>query len=184
MAQQKKSTEQKQGFRLLEFNKGQAIFKEGQGGRHAYLIRSGKVAIYKEVDGRKVFVAHMVPGQILGEMAIITGEPRSASAEAAEFCELLLMDEKTLHSALDDTLPIIKALLNQLIVRINETDKKHPLGKVGATKNQQRVEELERAVRAIHGEAQDWLLAQPNMDANARKCLDIISTICERAVQS
>ncbi len=176
--------EQKKGFQVLEFNKGQVIFREGQSAKHAYLIRSGKVAIYKEVDGRKVFVAFMIPGQILGEMAIISGEPRSASAEAADFCELLVMDKKTLQNALNDTLPIIKALLNQLIARINETDKKNPPRPGAASKNQRRIEELERTIRSIHGEAADWLLAHPNMDPNSRKCLDIITHICERTLRS
>lgn len=175
--------EQKKGFQLLGFNKGQVIFKEGQSAKHAYLIRSGKVAIYKDVDDRKIFVASMVPGQILGEMAIITGEPRSASAEAAEFTELLVMDQKTLQNALDDTLPIIKALLNQLIVRINETDKKNPPRAGAPNKQQRRMEELERAIKTIHAEAADWLLAHPNMDPNSRQCLDIISTICRKSLQ-
>lgn len=162
------------------------IFKEGQSANQAYLIRSGKVSIYKDVDGRKVFVAFMVPGQILGEMAIISGEPRSASAEAAEFCELLVMDQGTLKNALDDTLPIIKALLNQLIVRINETDKKNPprATAVPITKNQRRIDELERAIRSIQSETQDWLLAQPNMDPNSRQCLDIISDTCTKILQT
>jgi CRP-like cAMP-binding protein len=175
--------EQKKGFQLLGFNKGQVIFREGQSAKNAYLIRSGRVAIYKQVNDRKVFVAFMVPGQILGEMAIITGEHRSASAEAAEFCELLVMDQKTLQNALSDTLPIIKALLNQLIDRINETDKKNPLKTGAATKNQRRVQELERAIRTIHAEAADWLLAHPNMDPNSRQCLDIISNICRKTLQ-
>ena len=175
--------EQKKGFRLIEFNKGQTIFREGQSAKHAYLIRTGKVAIYKDVDNRKVFVAFMVPGQILGEMAIITGEPRSASAEAAEFCELLIMDKQTLQNALQDTLPIIKALLNQLIVRINETDKKNPPKTGAVTKNQRKVAELERAIKSIHGEAADWLLAHPNMDANSKQCLELISNICRKALQ-
>lgn len=176
------SIEPKKGFQILEFNKGQAIFREGQSAKQAYLIRSGKVSIYKDVDGRKVFVAFMVPGQILGEMAIISGEARSASAEAAEFCELLVIDQEILKNALDDTLPIIKALLNQLIARINETDKKNPprAGAVNVSKSQRRIEELERAVRSIEGEAKDWLLAHPHMDPNSRQCLDIISATCER----
>ncbi len=176
------SVEQQKNFQLLEFNKGQVIFREGQSAKHAYLIRTGKVAIYKEVDGRKVFVAFMVPGQILGEMAIITGEPRSASAEASEFCQLLVMDQKTLQNALNDTLPIIKALLNQLIGRIKDTDKKNPPQAGAATKDRRRIEELERCIRTIHGEAADWLLAQPNMDGNARQCLEIIGTICQKTL--
>lgn len=176
--------EQKKGFTVLEFNKGQVIFREGDSAKQAYLIRSGKVAIYKDVNGQKNFVAFMVPGQILGEMAIITGEPRSASAEAAEFCELLVMDKKTLQNALGDTLPIIKALLNQLIVRINETDKKNKPLTATTSKDKRRIEELERGLRSILNEAADWQLAQPNMDPNSKQCLDIISTICQRTLRS
>lgn len=176
--------EQKKGFKLLEFNKGQVIFREGQSAKQAYLIRSGKVAIYKDVNDRKTFVTFMVPGQILGEMAIITGEPRSASAEAAEFCELLVMDKKTLQNALNDTLPIIKALLNQLIVRINETDKKNRPQSMPASKDKRRIEELERGLKAIIDEAADWQLAQPNMDPHSRQCLDIISNISQRTLRS
>jgi CRP/FNR family cyclic AMP-dependent transcriptional regulator len=174
----------KKEFRLLGFNKGQVIFKEDQAATHAYLIRSGKVAIYKDVDGHKVFVAFMVPGQILGEMAIITGESRSATAEAAEYSELLVMDQDTLQNALDDVLPIIKALLNQLITRIKRTDKINPPRAGAVTKSQQRIDELERSIRAIHGEAKDWLLAHPEMDANSKQCLDMISHTCERTLQS
>lgn len=176
-------TDQKKGFQLLGFNRGQVIFREGQSAKQAYLIRAGRVAIYKEVDGRKIFVAHMVPGQILGEMAIITGEPRSASAEAAEFCELLVMDKKTLQNALDDTLPIIKALLNQLITRINETDKKNPPRPGTPTHFQRRIDELEKAVKTIRAEAADWLLAHPNMDPNSRQCLELIGSLCRKTLQ-
>lgn len=176
--------EQKKGFKLLEFNKGQVIFREGQSAKKAYLIRSGKVAIYKDINDRKNFVAYMVPGQILGEMAIITGEPRSASAEAAEFCELLVMDKTTLQNALNDTLPIIKALLNQLIVRINETDKKNKPQAMTKNRDQRRIEELERGLKSIIDEAADWQLAQPNMDSQCKQCLDIISNISQRTLRS
>ncbi|MEN8256438.1 MAG: cyclic nucleotide-binding domain-containing protein [Thermodesulfobacteriota bacterium] len=177
------SIEQKKIFRILEFNKGQVIFKEGQTAAHAFLIRAGKVALYQDVDGHRVFVAFMVPGQILGEMAIITGEPRSATAEAAEYSELLVMDQKTLQNALNGILPIIKALLNQLITRIKRTDKKNPPRAGAVTKNQRRIDELERTIRTIHGEARDWLLAHPEMDPNSRQCLDMISRTCEKTLQ-
>ncbi len=174
----------KKEFLQRGFNQGQVIFREDQPATNAYLIRSGKVAIYKNVEGHKVFVAHMIPGQILGEMGIITGEPRTATAEAAEYTELLVMDQETLQNALDDVLPIIKALLNQLISRIKRTDKKNPPRVAAMTRDQQRINELERALRAIHGEAQDWLLAHPNMDANSKKCLNMISYTCEKNLHS
>lgn len=175
--------EQKKGFQIRCFNKGEVIFREGHSAKEAYLIRSGKVGIYKNMEGRRLLIAHMVAGQILGEMAIITGEPRSATAQAAEFCELLVMDKKSLHNALDETLPIIKALLNQLIVRINNTDQKNLARAEAITDNQRRVAKLERALRTIHAEAADWLLARPKGDAASRQWLQRISVICQETLR-
>jgi len=164
----------------LEFNPGQLIFREGQPGHHAYLIRVGKVTIFTTVNGHKTKIATMVPGQILGEMAIITGQPRSASAEAAEYCELLVMDKKTLAKTLDESLPIIKALLNQLVKRIQETERNNP--PEGSERERElvsRIHSLERAMRSINDNAADWLLAQPDMDPSARQCLQLIRNTCQ-----
>lgn len=168
----------------MEFNPGQTIFKEGQSGTHAYLIRTGTVSIYKIVGGKKHHLTTMFPGQILGEMAIINNEPRSASAEAKEYCQLLVMDEKTLTSALEETLPIIKALLNQLIHRIQESDRKHPVGRNERGEIQhKRITTLERGVKSIHADVADWLLALPNMDPSAKQCLQHISKTCQKLMQ-
>ena len=171
-------------FQLMEFNPGQTIFKEGQPGKHAYLIRTGTVAIYKTVAGQKHILTTMFPGQILGEMAIINAELRSASAEAKEYCQLLVMDESTLTTALDDTLPIIKALLKQLIHRIKETDQKHPVGRSDAEDAQRkRITVLERGIKSIHADVADWLLALPKMEPSAKQCLQHISKTCQKVLK-
>ncbi len=174
----------KANIQRVEFNPGQIIFKEGQPGRHAYLIRTGKVAIFNMVDGHKTQVATMIPGQILGEMAIITGEPRSASAEAEEYCELLVMDKDVLANTLDESLPIIKALLNQMVMRIREADRKNPPeGSHHERGLINRIHILERTLRSIQDNAADWLLAQPDMDPNARQCLRLISKTCQQNLE-
>lgn len=171
-------------FQLMEFNPGQTIFKENQPGNHAYLIRTGTVSIYKIIGGQKHNVTTMFPGQILGEMAIINNELRSASAEAKEYCQLLVMDEATLTTALEDTLPIIKALLNQLIHRIQETDRKHPVGRTDKAETQyKRITVLERGVQSIQADVADWLLALPNMESGAKQCLQHITKTCHRVLK-
>ncbi len=171
-------------FQLTEFNRGQNIFKEGQPGKHAYLIRTGTVSIYKTVGGQKHHLTTMFPGQILGEMAIINDELRSASAEAKEYCQLLVMDKSTLTTALDDTLPIIKALLNQLIHRIKETDKKHPVGRNKRAEAQhKRITILEHGLKSIQADVADWILALPNMEAGPKQCLQHISKTCQKVLK-
>ena len=108
------------GFRVLEFNKGQLIFKEGQSGRQAFLVRTGSVTIFRVQNGVKSRLARLRAGEIFGEMAVITGEPRSASAEAAEFTELVVIDEQSLHGVLSHMVPVAQVMLRQIITRFRE----------------------------------------------------------------
>ena len=116
-------TGNKSEFQLVKFRKGETIFNEGEPGDCAYLIRSGVVKIYRMMNNTKLSITHLKAGQIMGEMAVIGVAPRSASAEAAENCELVRIDQKSLNLALDKTLPVIKAMLNQLIHRFRIIDR-------------------------------------------------------------
>lgn len=113
----------KSEFQIERFRKGDTIFTEGESGDCAYLIRSGVVKIYRMMNNTKLSITHLKAGQIMGEMAVISDALRSASAEAAEDCELVKIDEKSLNLALDKTLPVIKAMLNQLIHRFRTIDR-------------------------------------------------------------
>ena len=71
------STEPRTSFDTDEF-----IFTEGEPGDCAYIIDSGMVEVSLDKDGRKLVVATLTKGDILGEMAIIDRLPRTASARA------------------------------------------------------------------------------------------------------
>ena len=64
------------------FDTDEFIFSEGDPGDCAYIIDSGMVEVALDKDGRKLVVATLTKGDILGEMAIIDRLPRSASARA------------------------------------------------------------------------------------------------------
>jgi len=68
-----------------QFRQGQAIFQQGDSGQMLYLIQSGRVRIYVEgEEGQEVSVIVYGPNDIFGELAVIDGLPRSASAVAME----------------------------------------------------------------------------------------------------
>jgi CRP/FNR family transcriptional regulator/CRP/FNR family cyclic AMP-dependent transcriptional regulator len=71
-------------FLPREFRAGQAIFHQGDSGRLLYLVESGQVRIFVNgIDGRETSVVlYGRPGEIFGELAVIDGLPRSASAVA------------------------------------------------------------------------------------------------------
>lgn len=75
------------GLKILHrevFPAGSIIFKEGSVGSHAYVIESGKMAIWREVNGERRTLGIVAEGSIFGEMALIDNQPRMASASAAD----------------------------------------------------------------------------------------------------
>ena len=64
------------------FDTDEYIFSEGDTGDCAYIIESGMVEISLDKDERRLVMATLTKGEILGEMAIIDQLPRTASARA------------------------------------------------------------------------------------------------------
>lgn len=89
------------GSKLITHDAGAFIFREGTKAGSCYLITQGKVRILKRSNkGGDIPLALVKPGEFLGEMAMLSGEKRSASAlaltrvktiviEHAEFVALL-----------------------------------------------------------------------------------------------
>ena len=87
-----------QGLRLLTFERGQAILREGQPGGSLYTLTSGRVRVFRKdvVTGAQNQVGDLKEGAFFGEISILTGQPRMASIVALTRCELLELDRPTL----------------------------------------------------------------------------------------
>jgi len=72
------------------FSAGQIIFKEGQPGDVMYVVIEGTV----DVLVRDELLNTLGPGEILGELALIDTQPRSATAIAKTDCKLVPVDQK------------------------------------------------------------------------------------------
>jgi CRP-like cAMP-binding protein len=121
------------GYNIKTYLKGQTIFKEGETGNLAYLIRSGSVEIYKVMNNKKIILELLKPGEIFGEMSIISKEPRSAYAAANEYTELVVINQKDLEVSINKSLPIVQALANLLIKRLRHTSemiREHPTNNI------------------------------------------------------
>jgi CRP/FNR family transcriptional regulator, cyclic AMP receptor protein len=66
-----------------EYDLGDVIFEEGTTGRELYVVLDGEVEIAKLVGGRKTVIISLGKGEFFGEMAVIDGSARSATAIAA-----------------------------------------------------------------------------------------------------
>lgn len=100
---------------------GKLIMKEGDLANYAYLIQSGKVRIFTEREGKRVTLDTAVTGQIIGEMALVFDVPRTASVEAIEDCNLIIITRQTLQQKLTISDPTIRAIVPMLMKRIMNT---------------------------------------------------------------
>lgn len=99
--------------------KGSKVMKQGEHGNNAFLIQSGRVKVYTESDdGRKVDLAEMDAGQIFGEMALVFDSPRTATVEALEDCNLIIITRQVLNEKLKKSDPTVRAIVPMLTNRI------------------------------------------------------------------
>ena len=71
-------------FTQKSFRRGEVLFEEGEFGDCLYIIMQGTVRIFLQEDGKERTLALLKEKESLGEMALLTGDPRSASAKAEE----------------------------------------------------------------------------------------------------
>lgn len=108
---------------------GTVIMTEGDRTTALYLIESGAVTVFRAIgeDGDERVLATLSPGMTLGEMALLDGQPRSASARAATECQLVEIDPEPIL-ALPDGDRILADIRSSLAVAVThrmrtQTDK-------------------------------------------------------------
>jgi CRP-like cAMP-binding protein len=106
----------------LHFKKGEVIFNERDEGDEMYFIDSGEIQIVKAIGDVEKFIAGLSSGNFFGEMALITGSRRVASAIAFTDCNLHAMDKETFFSNLANNRDFMNIVLLKLAQRLEESD--------------------------------------------------------------
>ena len=79
---------------VRDLQKGDDVFRQGDKGAKLYVIQEGEVEISVGEKERKVVLTNLHKGQYFGEMSIMDGSPRSATATATRAASLLELDRK------------------------------------------------------------------------------------------
>lgn len=108
---------------IQPFPKGTVLFQEGQPGDRMFVIQSGRVEIVKKIGGQTVVIAQLGPGDCVGEMAILDGQPRSADAVIAEDAQLVVLDRHTFEGLVRDHGEIAVRIMRKLSQRLREANK-------------------------------------------------------------
>jgi CRP/FNR family transcriptional regulator, cyclic AMP receptor protein len=93
---------------------GLVIFEKGVPGDSMYLIVEGEVEAY---DGEHVFT-RMSAREVFGEMALLDGEPRTASIRTTQPTHLLRLDQEPFYELMDDRIEIARGIIHVLLQRL------------------------------------------------------------------
>ena len=99
------------------FDAEQHLCRQGDAGDSLYLIMDGLLEIWLEQDGERRLIARLRPGDAVGEMSLLTGEPRAASVVAAVPSEILELDARTFAGILAEHPIVLRNVALMLIER-------------------------------------------------------------------
>jgi CRP-like cAMP-binding protein len=110
---------------VRRFERGQALFHEGQLPDRVVLLRSGRVKVTSTTPaGREVVLAFRGPGELVGELGAIDDAPRSATIVAVERVEALTIPPADFLAFLEEHSSASLALIRVLSQRLRDADAK------------------------------------------------------------
>lgn len=109
---------------VVKYAGGQSVFHEGDVGATMYIVQSGRVCLFRELDGARTVLGEMQKGDFFGEMSILEGLPRSSSAEASENSELIEINSSTFDKMIRGNIEIAIRMLRKLSIRLRESERK------------------------------------------------------------
>lgn len=87
--------------RLQEFEANSVIVREGEVGSSLFVVLTGLINVTKHVEGKHDHqIGRRSPGDVMGEMSLLTGAPRSATLTTATHARLLEIDKRQLEPIL------------------------------------------------------------------------------------
>lgn len=104
---------------LVEIRAGSPIFEENNEGEYMYVVIKGELLI--SLHGKAL--ATVMPGEMVGEMALINEHIRSATVTAKTDCVLALIDRKSFESLLVHVPGFTRHVINTLAERLQNAYK-------------------------------------------------------------
>lgn len=98
----------------VSFASQQIVVREGDPGEALFVIKSGTVEVKTNVSGNEVVLARLNRGACFGEVALLTGRPRTATVVAVDDVTLLCFYRHAIEKLLEDH-PKVKKLLQVVL---------------------------------------------------------------------
>jgi len=109
-------------FERIAVGTDEDVVVEGEPGDDAYVIESGILEVHRLIEGKKTSIRLMGPGEVFGEMAVLSPGVRTATVTALEPSVLLRITADTLQAELDSMKPWMGALVRTLAERFRDRE--------------------------------------------------------------
>jgi CRP-like cAMP-binding protein len=114
--------------RVVEFGAGAFVFHQGDPGDCLFIVKSGVLEVLAiRSDGTEPMpVAYLGPGEVIGEIALLTGSPRSATVRSPESAELFALDRPVFLDLMGSLPAFARNLCTVLARRLEATTLRLP----------------------------------------------------------
>ena len=110
--------------KIQKLDKGEIVFHKSEIGKNFFIVESGKIKIFTTIGpNKKKTFAFLEEGDFFGEMSLLGSKTRSASAQAASDCELLVISRLNFKKLLVQNPDFTLSLLQTLVTRLNNSDR-------------------------------------------------------------
>jgi len=135
------------------YTRGAFILRAGEETDALYIILTGRVKILIPDDqGREVILAMLGSNEFFGEMGLLDDQPRSASVETLEACQMLRLSKAGFTGCLENNFGLAMQIIHDLVKRLRNADRK--------------IESL--ALIDVYGRVARLLLEQAEEDVNGQ----------------
>lgn len=108
--------------RAIQLKAKEALFEEGDQSKNMYFLKNGQVRIFKRKGEGSIEIETIRSGQIIGELAFLDGQARSASAEALTTCDLIEISRDALDSAFKTAPDWLGTLIKTITSRLRNAN--------------------------------------------------------------
>lgn len=101
---------------------GEVLMRQGDQGDAAFVVVSGEFEVDKQSGQSLIKIDVRNPGDVLGEMALLTQAPRSATVTAVTDCEVLCISKEVFDNLLSTSPSAAMAVLHWVMTRLSQND--------------------------------------------------------------
>jgi NTE family protein len=121
-------------FEWFSLPGGQLLFSQGDTDDSLYVVLSGRLGAFLHGDdGKEILIRQMTAGETVGEMALLSGEPRSATVVALRDTELARLSKAAFTKLIDEHPKALRFVTDLLVRRLRQAPRLAPAAQAART---------------------------------------------------